>query len=91
MSTPAKKPGFSVAPSPFNAVKLELAVILVLGVFLLLAVGFITKNLVSQVLMLAGFAMGCLLWLVLRTRSISRRLSDTNKAEPRMDANKREF
>ncbi|MEJ2181330.1 MAG: hypothetical protein P8Y28_13080 [Gammaproteobacteria bacterium] len=67
--------GLSVAPSPFNAVKLELAIILVAGILLWAVVDSITPSESAQIgiLMLFGFLGAG--WLVIRTRYLSRRIS----------------
>lgn len=69
------KPGLKVAASPFNAVKLELAVIIVLGLVFWLAVDFITSNDVAQIELLLGFGVVAAAWLVVRTRYLARHVS----------------
>ncbi|MDH5327861.1 MAG: hypothetical protein OEZ68_06620 [Gammaproteobacteria bacterium] len=63
-----KTNGFGVAPSPFNAVKLELGVILVLSLCVWLAAEFITANDFVQLLILSGFSVAATVWLILRTK-----------------------
>ena len=60
--------------SPFNAVKLELGIVLVLGVLLWLAADSITGNINKQLLMFVVFSIGSMAWLILRTRHILNRL-----------------
>lgn len=64
------KSGTSVAPSPFNAVKLELALILLVSCVLLFVVSSITKEFLGQLLLLASFSAVSTLWLVFRIRYI---------------------
>ena len=70
-----RQSGLAVGASPFNAVKLDLAVILVLAVVLGLVHGRITDGLGGQLLLLAGFALAAAGWLVWRTRRVLRRES----------------
>ena len=65
--------GFKVAPSPFNAVKLELAIIVVAAVLLWAMVDFITKDDSAQLIILLLFGISSALWLVFRTRQLFRR------------------
>ena len=66
--------GFGVAASPLNSVKLELGMILFVGLLLWLAVDSITADVSNQLLILAGYGVVGGLWLVLRTRHILRQL-----------------
>jgi hypothetical protein len=61
--------GTGVAASPFNAVKLELALILVLAICLIL----VLPATLQGVLWLAGYAFVAAIWLAWRTRSVLRR------------------
>ncbi|MGD8566703.1 MAG: hypothetical protein PVJ39_01265 [Gammaproteobacteria bacterium] len=71
-----RKPGLQVAPSPFNAVKLELAVIIVLGSVFWLIVDSITSNDVAQIGLLLLFGLISAVWLVVRTRYLARHVSE---------------
>jgi len=62
--------GFGVAASPFNRVKLELGVIFALGLLLWLAADSITASLAEQLLLLGGYGLLGMLWLVWRTRRL---------------------
>jgi hypothetical protein len=64
------KTGISVAPSPFNAVKLELALILIVSCVLLFTVSSITNEYLHQLLLLGSYGAVCMLWLVIRIRYI---------------------
>lgn len=75
--------GFGVAASPFNTVKLELAIILVFGVVLGLLLDSITPHNGLQILILAIYGVGASLWLWLRTRRVeSRLLIEANQSSP---------
>ena len=62
--------GFAVGASPFNAVKLELGLILVICVAILVAVDSITENVLIQVLILAVSGLSGFGWLFWRTRVV---------------------
>ena len=64
--------GLHVEPSPLNAVKLELAIILVAGLILGLAHGRLSADPGIQFLILVGYGVGAMAWLVLRTRRVLR-------------------
>ena len=70
MNQPTGKKGFGVTASPFNRVKLELGIILCLGILLWLAADSITASLAAQLLLLAAYGIGGMLWLVWRTRRV---------------------
>ncbi len=63
----------SVAPSPLNGVKFELGVILLVGVILLLVVGRLVADAGTQLLLLAGYGVLGMVWLIVRTRRVLRR------------------
>lgn len=65
--------GFSVAASPFNGVKLELALIMVIAVVFMLMVDKVTSSDSTQYLLLLGFGLLAMIWLVVRTRMILNR------------------
>ncbi|HRE53794.1 MAG TPA: hypothetical protein PLP22_03260 [Candidatus Competibacter sp.] len=62
--------GMTVAPSPLNAVKLDLGVILTVGIVLLLVQGRVTASLPLQLLLLLSYGVLGLLWIVLRVRRV---------------------
>ena len=68
------KAGLRVVASPFNAVKLELAVIVVVGLVLWVVVDSITGNEITQIGILFGFGVAAAIWLVLRTRYLAQRI-----------------
>ena len=60
---------FTVAPSPFNSIKFELGVILLVGL-LLLAHGRVIGSAGLQLLLLAAYGIIGMAWLIVRTRRI---------------------
>ncbi len=74
-SVPGGK-GMTVAPSPFNEVKLDLGIILAVGGLLLLAQGRMMDSLPLQLLALTGYGVLGLIWIVVRTRRIMSKLGN---------------
>ncbi len=66
--------GITVAPSPFNEVKLDLAIILCVGVLLLLVAGRVVDSVWVQLGILCSYSLLGMTWLILRTRRIVRRM-----------------
>ena len=62
---------FTVAPSPFNTVKFELGVILILGILLVLVQSRITSSPTLQFLLVSVYGLLGMVWIVVRTRRIS--------------------
>ena len=73
--------GMTVAPSPLNEVKLDLAIILVVGGLLLLMQGRLLDSLLAQLLVLASYGVLGMLWILIRTRKVLQR--STRGQEPR--------
>lgn len=69
---PAKS-AFSVAASPFNAVKLELAIILIAGFILWLVLNTITNNDMTHIAVLFVYSSCGAIWLSLRIRGVARK------------------
>lgn len=69
-SVPRRRRGFTVAVSPFNPVKLELAVILVVGLLLLIVHGRLVDGALAQLGLLLAYGVGAMLWLLWRTRRV---------------------
>lgn len=69
-SVPGKKREFAVAASPFNLIKLELGIILLLGVLWVLAVGLFVGSALLQLILLALYGVGAMAWLIVRTRQV---------------------
>ena len=74
-SVPGGK-GMTVAPSPFNEVKLDLGIILAVGGLLLLAQGRVLDSLLLQLLVLVSYGLIGLIWIVVRTRQVMAKLTD---------------
>ena len=74
--------GMTVAPSPLNEVKLDLAIILVVGVLLLLAQGRLVDGLLAQLLVLASYGVLGMLWIVVRARKILQRIARDQEPHP---------
>jgi len=66
--------GFGVAASPFNAVKLELAILLILGVVLGLLLDSITHRDWVQIVVLACYGITAGGWILFRTRRVLARI-----------------
>ena len=62
--------GVGVSPSPLNPVKLELIVVIIVGVLLWAVHERITADALDQFLLLGGYGLIAMAWLVLRTRRI---------------------
>ena len=73
--------GFGVTASPFNGVKLELGLCLMLGALLWLGADSITANEGAQLLMLLIYSLLAAIWLVLRTRVVLQRCEVEPPAE----------
>ncbi|MEK6747823.1 MAG: hypothetical protein AABY83_01285 [Pseudomonadota bacterium] len=65
---PKKPHGFSVQASPFNPIKFELGIILIIGLLLVLVIERITPRGVLQLLGLWVYAMAGVAWLSWRIR-----------------------
>lgn len=58
---------WSVSPSPLNAVKLDLAVVLCLELLLWLIQGLLGTGTVAQIVILGGYGIAGMAWIMLRT------------------------
>ena len=74
---------FGVAPSPFNAVKLELALLLIMGLILLVGLDSITQNTLIQIVVLFIFGAIGMVWLVWRTHRVAKRHRNAAAASQR--------
>lgn len=61
---------FAVSASPFNGVKLELALILIVGVILWLVFEQLFPHRIEAFLMLIGYSLLAAGWIILRVRNI---------------------
>lgn len=71
-SVPGSGKSFAVAASPFNAVKLSLGVMIVVGLLLVLVTGRLTSSTPTQLLLLVSYGVIAAIWLVHRTRVVLR-------------------
>lgn len=62
--------GLTVAPSPLNEVKLDLGIILAIGVLLLLVQGRALESLSLQLLLLLSYGLLGMLWIVIRVHRV---------------------
>ena len=65
--------GFTVAASPFNPVKLELGIILILAIVVLIVHDIWISVWWGQLLILLSYSITSAAWLISRTRQIQRR------------------
>ena len=72
----------TVAPSPLNEVKLDLAIILVVGGLLLLVQGRLLDSLLAQLLVLASYGLLGMLWIVIRVRNVLQRIARDREQQP---------
>lgn len=88
-SVPQKRRGFTVAASPFNGVKLDLALILLLGV-----VVFLLQERVFDGTSAAGLAalliygLCAAIWIIWRVNRVRRRLAAVQGGEGKADGEK---
>ena len=80
-NVPQNSGGFTVAASPLNSVKLELAVICCMGVLLLLLQGRITGDSLLQFGLLAGYGCASMLWVFYRVRQVVRKADGAHYGE----------
>lgn len=67
---PRIRQGISVAPSPLNPVKLELALVVVGAVLLLAVQARLSADPLTQLLWLGGYGLTAMAWLLWRTRRV---------------------
>ena len=72
MRPDGKRSGFGVAASPLNAVKLDLGIIMVLGLVLLLLNGYLGGSEAVRIGLLLAYGVAGMLWLVFRARRVVR-------------------
>ena len=72
----SSKSAFSVAASPFNAIKLELIIILIVGFVFWLVLQSITDNDLTHIAVLFLYSTTGAIWLSLRVRYIARKAGD---------------
>ncbi|MDH5231342.1 MAG: hypothetical protein OEZ58_08685 [Gammaproteobacteria bacterium] len=64
--------GFTISASPFNPVKFDLGVILILAIGIWLLVGVVTSQALIQILIMFSYGISSMIWLVLKIRRIYR-------------------
>lgn len=75
-SVPETKQSFTVAASPFNSVKLELGIVLVVGFFLLFVVSMTINSQIIQLGVLGGYGLVTMSWLIFRVKRLTVKLND---------------
>lgn len=76
-SLPRRGKAFTVQASPFNAIKLDLALILVVGIVLLIVHERLVDDQLGQLLLVAGYGLVAMLWIVMRTRHVLKKHAQT--------------
>ncbi len=71
--------GFTVAASPFNVVKVDLAIILFVGVVLLVIHESLSSDPVTQLGLLALYGVGSMLFLTMKVRKVARSLEQNQR------------
>ncbi|MGB5065491.1 MAG: hypothetical protein WBQ37_17305 [Candidatus Competibacter sp.] len=74
--------GLTVAPSPLNEVKLDLGIILAVGVLLLLVQGRALESLSLQLLLLLSYGLLGMVWIVIRVRWVMAQFNRKRKQHP---------
>jgi hypothetical protein len=76
-----KNKSLSVAPSPFNSIKLELAVVVILGGLLLVALDSITEDLFLQISILFAAGLIGMVWIIWRTFGLLKHHSKVSNSD----------
>ncbi len=74
--------GMTVAPSPLNEVKLDLGIILAVGLLLLLVQGRAVDGLPLQFLLLSSYGLLGMIWIVVRVRRVVAKLEREREQLP---------
>lgn len=72
----------TVAPSPLNEVKLDLGIILAVGLLLLLVQGWAVDGLPLQFLLLSSYGLLGMIWIVVRVRRVVAKLEREREQLP---------
>jgi len=72
---------FTVKASPFNAIKLDLALILIVGIVVLVVHERLVEHQLGQLLIVAGYGIAAMLWIVIRTRRVLKKLDQSVLSE----------
>ena len=62
--------GFAVAASPLNEVKLDLALLLVVGILLLIIEDKLIEQLAGQILLLSVYGLLAATWIIFRVKRV---------------------
>ena len=62
--------GFAVAASPLNEVKLDLALLLVVGIILLIIEDKLIEQLAGQILLLSVYGLLAATWIIFRVKRV---------------------
>jgi hypothetical protein len=73
--------GFTVAASPFNGVKLDLAIVMVMGGLVWLIHDRLISTPLGQLALLATYGLAAMCWIIYRTRRVLRSLSDDGRED----------
>ena len=84
-SVTRRKSRLTVAPSPLNGVKLELGVLLAVGLCLWFVHERVAGDALWQLVLLFGYGAGAALWVVLRARRVSRAVAAEQHPAGRRD------
>jgi len=74
--------GLTVAPSPLNEVKLDMGIILAVGVLLLLVQGRAVDGLPLQFLLLLSYGLLGMTWIVIRVRRVIAKIERERNRAP---------
>jgi len=76
----SKKRNLRVSASPFNAVKLELAIVLVGGVLVWMMQESWLSHPLSQIMILLSYGIIAMLWISWRTRNVQKRMYSSSSS-----------
>ncbi len=68
-----------MAPSPFNGIKLDLALVLLVALVLLIVHDRIITDPLGQLLLLLGYGLGAMFWLNGRIRKVAEKIAATQE------------
>ena len=75
-----KDTAFTVAASPFNTIKLELVIVLIIGFLLWIVLNSITDNDWAHIVILFVYSVGGAVWLSVRVRKVLQQSARANPA-----------
>lgn len=80
-SLPENSNGFTINASPFNQVKLELGAIIIVGIILAVSVLFVISSNALQLVLLGGYGIGAMTWLVFRVKQVTSRIQQESRRD----------